>query len=332
MGRRSKELPTNQVNACIVEFAAALRYLRDQAGNPTLAEMANKSGVSTASLSKAAGGYELPSWRVTRAYVEACGSESRPWRKRWEGVRREIRPNEFICGEPDEPLNLDPEQRRRASWPRTWARWDRTGMILPTHRAETTLDLRLGLQSLRAYRSLSLRQLAHLMPYSHSTVAAVLSGARPVSAYFLRSYLQACGVTTHTEVFHWLDLLATADPNQQKSAEIRFLSGRESSSLRWRPNLPISSEINRLKTFSLRRRSDDLRKWLVSNLNKRERRAIYRRLERQFGINAVDLSLFERDEWELSVGQLNQLAKEARERGYKDIDPVIESVFSVHDV
>ncbi|MEU1457256.1 helix-turn-helix domain-containing protein [Streptomyces avermitilis] len=330
MGRHAKELPTEQADTCIVEFAAALRSLREQAGNPTLAEMASRAGISTASLSKAAGGHEIPSWRVTEAYVEACGHDPKSWRKRWENVRRATRPREFVSDEFVESLNLDPEQRRRASWPRIWERWDRTGMILPTHRAETALDLRIALQSLRAYRSLSLRQLAILMPYSHSTVAAVLSGARPVSAFFLRNYLQACGVTTYGEVLQWMDLLRAADPTEKSAAGAVLNStlrdnGGNSISYAWRPRLPISSEIDRLKKVSLRERSDHLRTWLLGKLDPKARNAIYRRLEKLYGINAVDLRLFERQEWSLSLDQLNKIVREVKRHGFKDIDPVVDS-------
>ncbi|MFI7396446.1 helix-turn-helix domain-containing protein [Streptomyces tendae] len=329
MGRHAKELPTEQADTCIVEFAATLRALREQAGNPTLAEMASRAGISTAALSKAAGGYEMPSWRVTEAYVESCGQDPKSWRKRWESARRETRPREFIVDESVESLNLNPEQRRRASWPRTWERWDRTGMILPSHRAETTLDLRLALQSLRAYRSFSLRQLASLMPYSHSTVAAVLSGARPVSAFFLRSYLQACGVNSYGEVLQWMDLLRTSDPSETSSAGSVLRStlrdnGGHTTTGGWKPRLPISGQIDRLKKLSLRQRSEHLRKWLLGELETKDRNAIYRRLEKLYGINAVDLRLFEREEWSLTLDQLNKVAREAKRHGFKDIDPVVE--------
>lgn len=334
MGRRINQLPIGQGNPRVIEFAAALRVLRERAGSPTLAQMATRCGVSAASLSKAAGGYELPSWRVTKAYVEACSGDTRRWRKDWEEVRREIRPREFVSEDSVESLHLSPEERRRASWPRTWERWDRTGIILPSHRAETYLDLRLALQSLRAYRSLSLRQLAHLMPYSHSSVAAVLSGARPVSPYFLRNYLEACGVTSPTELISWFDLLSVASPEHRNDAArtrlmAMAMNGRHSANSRtWRSGaLPVNAEIVRLRKFSLQVRSKNLREWLSVSLSNREKRTMFRRLEKHYGMNSVDLSLFERGEWELTLMEVNRLVGEAKRLGYTDIDPLVDSVF-----
>ncbi|MFG2284006.1 helix-turn-helix domain-containing protein [Streptomyces asoensis] len=326
MGRRSKALPTENGAPEIVGFAALLRDIRKRAGSPTLSAMAKETGVSTASLSKAAGGCELPSWRTANAYAEACGADADELRKVWETVRRKTRPKEFVSNR-EGSLNLSPEQRRRASWTRMWERWDRTGSILPSHRSETLLDLRISMQAVQNYRSLSLRQLARLMPYSHSTVAAVLAGARPVTAYFLRSFLHACGVTSSNELILWMDLLKTADPRQKRAV---WNIGNEvysniHSSTAWRPNLPISEEIERLKKFSLGVRSEHLRKWLLSNMEEKVRRTLYRRMERIHSINAAHLTLFERGEWNLTLEQLNRLARESKQRGYTDIDPLIQS-------
>lgn len=334
MGRRANELPIEQGDPRILKFAAALREIRERAGNPTLALMSANSGVSAASLSKAAAGHELPSWRVTEAYVEACSADTAAWRKDWEKARREVRPREFTNDGSAESLQLSPEERRRASWPRTWERWDRTRLILPSHRAETLLDLRLGLQSLRAYRSLSLRQLAHLVPYSHSTLAAVLSGARPVSAHFLRNYLEACGVASPTELISWFDLLSMASPeHRDDAARLRLtafaMDGRGSvGSTSWRSSsLPVSAEVARLRKFSLQVRSRRLREWLSGGPSSREKRAMYRRLEKLHRISPVDLALFERGEWDLTLNEVNRLVSEAKRLGYTDIDPLVESVF-----
>lgn len=329
MGRRTKDLPIGSEASGVVEFAASLRDLRAKAGNPTLASMAKETNISTASLSKAASGYEVPSWRTTKAYVEACGAEPEQWRKLWESVRREIRPKEFVADGSVESLHLTPEQRRRASWPRMWERWDRTGVILPSHRSETLLDLRLAMQALQNYRSLSLRQLASLMPYSHSTVAAVLSGTRSITAYFLRSFLRACGAASIVEIIQWMDLLVTADPSQRREAGNVNIAASTKTSIRWRPTLPVSEEIDRLRKFSLSRRSNHIRGWLLSRMEKGARRALYRRLERTQGINSSHLTLFERGEWSLTLDQLNKLSKEVKQQGYEDIDPLIDSAF--HD-
>ncbi|MFD6294030.1 helix-turn-helix domain-containing protein [Streptomyces sp. NPDC060235] len=197
------------------------------------------------------------------------------------------------------------------------------------------MDLRLALQSLRAYRSISLRQLAHLVPYSHSTLAAVLAGARPVSAHFLRNYLEACGVTSPTELISWFDLLSMASPkHRDDAARLRLatfaMHGRSSaSSTTWRSSsLPVSAEVARLKQYSLQVRSKKLRDWLSAGPPSREKRAMYRRLEKHYGVSPVDLALFERGEWDLTLTEVNRLVGEAKRLGYTDTDPLVESVFN----
>ena len=40
-------------------------------------------------MAKAASGNRLPSWEVTRAYVQACGGDLKEWRARWEDVAQQ---------------------------------------------------------------------------------------------------------------------------------------------------------------------------------------------------------------------------------------------------
>ncbi|MCF0086461.1 hypothetical protein B0E37_01515 [Streptomyces sp. MH192] len=54
---------------------------------------------------------------------------------------------------------------------------------------------------------------------------------------------------------------------------------------------------------------------------------MFRRLEKRYGMNAVDLSLFARGEWELPLVEVNRMVGEAKRLGYTDIDPLVESVF-----
>ena len=323
MGRHTKDLPVGE-NPETVAFAADLRKIRVKAGNPTLAEMARISGVSVASLSKASGGYELPSWRVAEAFLAACGNDSAAWRGRWEKARRAARPGAASIGdEPPESLHLDAERRRRASWARTWERWERIGMIVPPHRAETNMDLRLALDSLRNFRSLSLRQLALLMPYSHSTLAAVLSGARPVKITFLRQYLMACGVKSLAEHMAWHELFATANPQLAMESERQLRYLRDHGSTYQQRRLPASKEIARIKVYSMRKRSERLRSW-ITEIPLRQRRSMYRRLDAARRVTIDELGLFERGEYPLTLKKLNAVIDEAKNLGYQDIDPMVE--------
>jgi hypothetical protein len=80
------ERPLDPSAGPVQEFAAALRELRAEAGNPTYREMARTVPASKASLSAAAAGHRLPTWEVTREYARACGGDLEEWRGRWEEV------------------------------------------------------------------------------------------------------------------------------------------------------------------------------------------------------------------------------------------------------
>lgn len=73
-------------------FAAELRALRAQAGNPKYLQMARRAGRSRTALAEAAGGDHLPTWETVEAYVMACGADPAPWRIRWDRVDRQLHP------------------------------------------------------------------------------------------------------------------------------------------------------------------------------------------------------------------------------------------------
>ncbi|MCR6484808.1 hypothetical protein M8542_18425 [Amycolatopsis sp. OK19-0408] len=77
----------------LTEFAADLRRLRENAGNPTYRELGRRAHYSAGTLSEAAGGRKLPSLAVTLAYVRACGGVPGEWEERWHVVAEESRPD-----------------------------------------------------------------------------------------------------------------------------------------------------------------------------------------------------------------------------------------------
>jgi hypothetical protein len=86
-GRRSQ--PAELGDGPVAEFAAELRKLRTDAGEPSLRDMEVRAEAvnypcSRTSFSEAARGKELPTWRIAAAYVAACGVDPESWRKRWE--------------------------------------------------------------------------------------------------------------------------------------------------------------------------------------------------------------------------------------------------------
>jgi hypothetical protein len=68
-------------------FAAALRALRAEAGDPKFASMSRRSGRSKTALSEAVGGGHLPRWETVSGFVDACGGRPEDWRALWEEAR-----------------------------------------------------------------------------------------------------------------------------------------------------------------------------------------------------------------------------------------------------
>ncbi|WP_353961920.1 helix-turn-helix domain-containing protein [Streptomyces sp. NBC_01764] len=218
MARPPKEVCTD--NPYLHEFASELRALKSKAGDPPYRVMASKSGVSITSLSQAASGRVLPTWRTTAAFVRAARVSEAKWRAKWESLNREMRAP--VAREHDDDgstLPLNPAQRRIASWPAVWERWTRTELITPSHRAESELDLILAMRSLKEFRSLSLRDIAGIALYSHSAFGAALNGQRTVTPRLLVAFLKGCNVHTFGEHQAWLDLLSRAVPEQREKAE-----------------------------------------------------------------------------------------------------------------
>ncbi|MFD8390905.1 helix-turn-helix domain-containing protein [Streptomyces sp. NPDC059680] len=88
MGRR--EGPLDPAAGPVQRFAFDLRKLRQEAGGMTYRAMAQRTGYSVATLSRAAAGGQLPSLEVVLAYVRACGADPEEWEPRWRAVAREV--------------------------------------------------------------------------------------------------------------------------------------------------------------------------------------------------------------------------------------------------
>lgn len=86
MPRTEKPIDPDRGEAA--RFAAQLRALRAGAGMPTYRELAARTAYSVTQLSQAAAGRRLPTWPVTRAYVEACGGDLEHWKRVWEKAWR----------------------------------------------------------------------------------------------------------------------------------------------------------------------------------------------------------------------------------------------------
>lgn len=108
------ERPINASEGPIEGFAAALRALRAQTGNPPYRDLAELAHYSKATLSEAAAGHRLPTWEVTSAYVRACGADPDEWLARWQEARSAVGP----LAAPGPPKPPDPVPQRVPGWPR----------------------------------------------------------------------------------------------------------------------------------------------------------------------------------------------------------------------
>lgn len=217
MARPMNPLPPG--NDTLVTFAASLRVLREDAGQPSLAVMAQRCDVSTAALCQAHSGKTVPSWRSVRGYVTACRGNPVDWRARWE------------------TLNLTDLADQSSKHGDLIKRWARVGQILPPRRIESEAELTRLLNSVRTFRGLSLRDLQRRAPgYSHHTYGAMLRGERPVTADILQMFLNACGVEMES-LKRWLRLLVQIRP-QEEFAAMRLLAALHSEHRNWRRSSP----------------------------------------------------------------------------------------------
>ncbi|MFI0976183.1 DNA-binding protein [Streptomyces sp. NPDC021093] len=84
----------------VQRFAFELRKLRQEAGSITYRQMARQVTVSVSTLSRAAGGEQLPSLPVALAYVRACDGDAQEWERRWrEAVTEQARAADLVADE-----------------------------------------------------------------------------------------------------------------------------------------------------------------------------------------------------------------------------------------
>jgi WD40 repeat protein len=92
MPRRERPLAADG-GGSLLQLAADLRRLREEAGGPTYRELARRAHYSAATLSEAASGRKLPSLAATLGYVRACGGDVAEWERRWRTVAAELAPD-----------------------------------------------------------------------------------------------------------------------------------------------------------------------------------------------------------------------------------------------
>lgn len=190
MGRGRPENPITATGP-VGDFARHLRLLRQQSGL-SLRQLAERTGLSTATLSQAQGGQELPTWRVARAFVQACGGNTGDWHERWQNASRfsEVPP----AAQPRLPARRREEALASMSGPPP----------LPVT-AETTDEFMECLVRVRIWAGApSARTLARLAGIPPSTMQDFLRRKRLPTPEMLLKFLAACGIEDHNVIAEWL--------------------------------------------------------------------------------------------------------------------------------
>ncbi|WP_107101478.1 DUF2690 domain-containing protein [Streptacidiphilus griseoplanus] len=87
MGRGMR--PLSPDSGPVERFACELRALRALAGDLPFWKMARRCSVAKSALAAAAAGRQLPSEKVTREFVRACGGDWGYWEQRWARAKAE---------------------------------------------------------------------------------------------------------------------------------------------------------------------------------------------------------------------------------------------------
>jgi hypothetical protein len=103
------ERPLDPLAGPVQAFAADLRKVRENAGNPKYLQMSRVTGRSRTALAEAAGGDRLATWETVEAYLIACGQGPSGWLERWEAVRAAI---QYASGQSTARVPSAPEPPR----------------------------------------------------------------------------------------------------------------------------------------------------------------------------------------------------------------------------
>lgn len=96
--------PLDPSDGPVQAFAAELRKLWQDAGEPKVLQMQRKTGRSKTALSDAMGGDHLPTWETVAAFVEYCGGDLRQWRTKWERTHEERRQRNLPTSDDGQPV------------------------------------------------------------------------------------------------------------------------------------------------------------------------------------------------------------------------------------
>ncbi len=102
------ERPLDEGDSPLLLFAADLRRLRTNAGQPSYRELSRRAHFSASTLSEAAGGRKLPGLDVTLAYVRACHGSEAEWEQRWHDLAVAMAQSRSTSDGPSPYVGLNP--------------------------------------------------------------------------------------------------------------------------------------------------------------------------------------------------------------------------------
>lgn len=184
----------------VAVFAQELRELRRRAGSPPYRAMRAASGISGASLTRAATGRILPTWTVTQGFVLACGGDVSEWEPRWRKAAQAVHGTALVMAtwqppsaplpQPEpvaQPLRLDDFVRPRRPAP----------PAVPDPDTVTRYDdLRLALRSLKEAAGFSYADIERNTDgqLNRHSAAAILDGVLPATREQFTLLLGALGL------------------------------------------------------------------------------------------------------------------------------------------
>ncbi|MFF3910526.1 helix-turn-helix domain-containing protein [Streptomyces sp. NPDC001848] len=204
MARTPDPLP--QRDDPVINLARFLRVTQANASTitdpMTLNKIAQLSGVSEGSLSKAHNGDPRVSWRTVEGWVRACGGDLMTARRLWNKVHE----MQTKTG----PTDMAALQARAFGY------WEHTRGRAVVPGLETEKQFLVAVTALRKYVGLSLRELSRATerlgaPYSRATLGAVLAGERAMTFEHLAAVLAGCGVPVRQQQ-GWARVFAKFDP------------------------------------------------------------------------------------------------------------------------
>lgn len=184
VGRRMR--PLNPADGVAEQFACELRALRAAAGEPAFWKMARRCAVSKSALAAAVAGYELPSERVTSAFVQVCGGDWPWWSERLAQARVELEasPAAPATGSPPPGTALVPTRRMPPALPvRAMARGQLIPLADPAVNRAAGKRRRLAALTLVGAVALGATVLIiEFLPRGHPPAAAIVTSPAPRQA------------------------------------------------------------------------------------------------------------------------------------------------------